>query len=135
MNRAQSIIAAMNARLAAGAVNVVAHEPTAIHPPTAYTLMTGVEYTASGGMVAVCYKVRVRLCLLWQQSAMAEQEGLTWLETLPTLLGEGVLPNTGGARLSLSGAELGFATIGGVKYRTLDFWCRVEAGAIREGVC
>jgi hypothetical protein len=136
MTTAQSIITAINARLGAvDGVTVLAYEPTAMVPPTAYTLVMGVGYEASGGMVAVHYRVRVRLCLLWQSSAVAETEGLIWLETIPTALGGGVLAETGGARLALTGAELGFATIGGVKVRTIDFTCAVDVGAVREGVC
>lgn len=136
MTTAQSIIAAINARLGeVEGVTVLAYEPTAIVPPTLYTLVMGVGYEVSGGMVAVQYRVRVRLCLLWQSSAGAENEGLLWLETIPTALGGGVLAETGGARLMLTGAELGFATIGGVKVRTIDFTGTVDVGAVRDGVC
>ncbi len=136
MTTAQAIISAINARLGAvEGLTVLGYEPTAVVPPTAYTLVTGVGYEASGGMVAVQYRVRVRLCLLWQSSAVAENAGLVWLETIPAALGGGVLVDTGGARLALTGAEVGFAAIGGVKVRTLDFTCMVVVGVVREGVC
>ena len=136
MTTAQAIIAAINARLGeVEGLTVLGYEPTMVVLPTAYTLLMGAGYEASGGMVAVRYRVRVRLCLLWQNSAVAETEALTWVETIPMALGGGVLAETGGARLMLTEVELGFATIGGVKGRTLDFVCAVDVGAVREGVC
>ena len=136
MTTAQSIIVAINARLSAlEGVTVLGYEPTAVVQPTMYTLVMGVGYEASGGAVAVRYRIRTRLCLGWQNSATAEQDALTWLGTVPAAVGGGVLAETGGAWFTLTGAELGFATIGGVKVRTIDFVGVVDIGAVRDGVC
>lgn len=136
MTTAQSIIAALNTRLAAlSGVTVLAYEPTAVVQPTLYTLVMGVGYEANAGAVAVRYRLRLRLCLLWQHSATAENDALSWLAMVPAALGGGGLAETGGARFTLTGADLGFATIGGVKVRTIDFIGVVDIGAVREGVC
>ncbi len=131
---AQTIVAAVNARLTELDITLLEFEPTSVAPPLAYTLVMGVDYAASGGAVAVVYRVRVRVCIRWQEQA-AEGELLALLETVPMALGGGVLAGTSGARLAVSRAETGFATIGGVKCRVLDVWCEVGKGIVREGVC
>src|SRR5690349_3085372 len=110
---AQAIVTAINGRLAGLGMVVLGYEPTSVAPALVYTLVMGVEYAGGGGAVGVVYRGGVRVCLRWQEQEAAEGELLGWVEPVPAALGGGVLAGSGGARLAVTRAETGFATIGG----------------------
>lgn len=125
-----TVLAGLNARLAtvAGLNAVLDYVPTSVHePPILYSRLERVTITRSGQVRATTYRILHRVVIRWQDNEQAEVEASPFVNSVP--LAVEADPHLGGGLVSgyaeISECESGFAEIGEVTYRVLDFYSTV----------
>lgn len=134
-----TILAGLHARLetVAGLNAVLDYVPTAVHdPPIVYSLLQRVSITRSGQVRSTTYRILHRVVIRWQDNEQAEIEASPFVDSIP--LAVEADPQLGGALISgyadISECESGFAEIGEVVYRILDFYATVvEKSEVNHG--
>jgi hypothetical protein len=116
---------------------VLKHEPTSINPlpnkPVMYFLLTGFDRSVKGQVRRMEYRTIGRLCFLWKDNAAAEAELRPFINSIPAavdadpLLGNCLAGNGAGylgGYTEVTGAEVVYVEINGVKYKAVDFALR-----------
>jgi hypothetical protein len=122
----QDIATALNARLAAipGIVSVLDYEPTSAQAsPLIYSLLDTVTRTVQGTTVRITYRTLHRLCIIWQDSEWAEEQLRSFIEAIPEALE--ARPRIGKADGQIALGDAGWAEVGNVMVRVLDFYSEV----------
>lgn len=108
-------------------VRVVIGEPKAVtNPPLLYSRLEGFTREDEGTTVRITYRTLHRLCLLAVDLQAAEEVVIAAVNVLPAALC--ALPRRGVAHagdMQITRGEAGFADIGGVRYRVVDFYSEV----------
>ncbi|HPL30956.1 MAG TPA: hypothetical protein PLG21_23165 [Anaerolineae bacterium] len=125
-----TILAGLHTRLAtvAGLNAVLDYVPTAVHePPIIYSFLERATVTRSGQIRTVTYRILHRVVIRWQDNEQAELEASPFVTSIPLAIEAD--PHLGGALTSgyagVSECVSGFAEIGEVTYRILDFYSTV----------
>lgn len=125
-----TILAGLHTRLAtvAGLNAVLDYVPTAVvDPPILYSLLERVEIVRSGQVRTVRYRILHRVVIRWQDNEQAELEASPFVDAIPLAVEadmwlDGALTSGIG---QINECSSGFATIGEVEYRVLDFYSTV----------
>jgi len=125
-----TVLAGLHERLATvpGLNALLDYAPTSVHePPMLYSMLDSVRVARSGQLRATTYRIRHRVVLRWQDNEQAEVEACPFVNAVP--LAVEADPHLGGRLVSgyaeISECESGFAEIGEVTYRVLDFYATV----------
>lgn len=125
-----TILAGLHTRLVTvtGLNAVLDYVPTAVQdPPIVYSLLQRASITRSGQVVATTYRILHRVVIRWQDNEQAEIEASSFVNAIPAAVAAD--PHLGGALVSgyadISECDSGFADIGEVTYRILDFYSTV----------
>lgn len=125
-----TVLAGLHARLATvpGLNAVLDYVPTSVHePPALYSRLERATITRSGQLRATTYRILHRVVIRWQDNEQAEVEASPFVNSVP--LAVETDPWLGGALTSgyaeISECESGFAEIGEITYRVLDFYSTV----------
>lgn len=124
----------------AGLRNVILGEPSAAHDlPCLYTAFADFDRPLRGlppaeNLTAMTYHFTHRLMIRWQERPEAEEELLSFINSIPAALDADA---TLGGRLTRGNARIsegvsGFLALGGVTYRILDFTSEVLEKAPRS---
>ncbi len=124
------ILAGLHARLAtvSGLNAVLDYVPTAVHdPPIVYSFLESATIARSGQVRTTTYRILHRVVIRWQDNEQAEIEASGFVNGIPLAIEAD--PHLGGV-LASGYAETrecssGFAEIGEVTYRVLDFYTTV----------
>lgn len=125
-------------RTVSGLHSVVLGEPTGdLDLPGLYTAYIGFNRSQLGQITAMDHRFMHRLIIRWQDNAQAEMQLLTLLNAIPASV-EADAQLGGRVPLGLAritDGDAGFATIGGVKYRVVDYTALVtEKAPVRSGI-
>jgi hypothetical protein len=121
-----------------GLRSVVLGEPSGdLDLPGIYTAYDGFERSKAGQITAMHHRFVHRLLIRWQDNAAAEMELITLLHAIPAAVDAD--PQLGGrvpmGLASISAGDAGFVTIGGVKYRVVDYTAQVvEKAPFQSGI-
>ena len=90
-----------------------------------YSEIDGLERVTKGTSVEVTYRTLHRLCIRWQDNAVAEALLRTLLDAIPQAVD--AAPKLSGAcrNAVITGGDGGWTEIGGTEYRTFDFYSEV----------
>ncbi len=104
-----------------GVLHVLSYEPTAIEPPTIVSILDSFEREHRGQVVTMTYRTIHTLAIRWTDNAQAEQELRPFLNSICAAVDDD--PQLGGtcSYATIVSGKAGFATIGGVTYRIVDF--------------
>ena len=125
-----TVLAGLHARLATvpGLNAVLDYIPTSVHePPILYSRLERGSITLSGQLQATTYRILHRVVIRWQDNEQAEIEANAFMASVPAAVNAD--PWLGGTLTSGSAYILewdsGFAEIGEITYRVLDFYSTV----------
>jgi hypothetical protein len=126
-------------RTVTGLRSVVLGEPTGdLDLPGLYTAYIGFDRTLGRDQMTVMeHRFMHRLIIRWQDNAQAEMQLLTLLNAIPASVELDI--QLGGRLLQgiarITDGDAGFVTIGGVKYRCVDYTTLVtEKAPVRSGI-
>lgn len=105
--------------------------------PLAWVIYDSHKRRSSGPTTIVNYRLRVTVALSWQDTEQSEGELIPLINEVPAAIDQD--PQLGGrvteGVATQPDATGGWYTIGGVTYRTIDFYVEVpEAGAYQSGI-
>lgn len=105
---------------------ILNYEPTSVQDsPLIYTVLDSFTREHTGTVVQMRYRIRSRLCIRWQNPEYAEGTLITLTNAIPQAIDAdrrlgGVVRSAG-----VQAGDAGWVSIGGVEYRSLDFWVDV----------
>jgi hypothetical protein len=131
------VVAGLKARYATlSAIKVrLDGEPTAVQDsPLIYTVLDSFKRAYKGTVVEMRYRLMSRLCIRWQYPEQSEATLISLVNAIPLAI-DADWRLSGAARgASVQTGDAGWVSIGGIEYRTLDFYIEVlEVGALESG--
>jgi hypothetical protein len=107
---------------------VLDYVPTSVQDsPVVWSVLADMKITRTGQVVAKPYRILHRVAIQWQDNEQAELAALPLVDSIPDAVEAD--PHLGGRLVSgmaeINECEAGWATIGGLEFRLLDFYSTV----------
>lgn len=128
------VLAGLHTRLdTVSGLTVVMGEPASVQTsPLLYSALENVTREVQGTTVRVTYRTLHRLCIRWGEREQAEAELAALVNAIPMTIDAS--PRLGGqtrGQATMTAGEAGYVTLGGVVFRSMDFYSSVmEVGPV-----